>query len=63
MYKIHCFHCKEEVVAKEEVKENLNIRADCPLCRKYIKFVEYKFSNTVKKLIEDHYARTRNKTS
>jgi len=52
---IKCNRCERMVVAKEEVVSNLNIKATCPMCRNYIKFVEYKNSNLVKQLLKDHY--------
>jgi len=37
----HCNRCKQDVVAPVTRKNN-HFRADCPLCKKYIKFVSKK---------------------
>lgn len=57
--KIMCYRCNEEIEPKEslqKVREDfIQIRGDCPLCGRWIKWIPYKDSELVKSIILQAY--------
>ena len=54
-----CYTCKKEAKLKEELHKATNdmimVRGSCPFCNRWIKWIPYKYSEIVKKVLLDEY--------